>query len=586
MFHLVFCVSSLLFGNALLFCIRRTQWRLMMHLSVGWLLGSMITGHVLWVTSYFFRVTLGHAGLAIIAHISASVMLIFLERQRLGAKEFKKKLLMELEPLPSLYLTLMIGCSCVWWFQKDATFDFPIEFPAVGRRFLENDFGFISSVIEGCNSPRQNFYGFSDPYLAHSMYPFSFVGYVYSSCIMVLGGVFPDALLIFGVFNVFAAIVGIYSLVTSLSSGHEFLVAILYIFGGGFTQGFHWQLIEMHFGFSVTAGFAIPMGIIALALVQSTSQDSLKERCIISGLLIALNPSILTVLGFLVIISCYSHCYQYLLPIAITLLPKGLFRLQVKQVWMEYKMQGYFFAQIICMIEAYGFPFFALFALPIFRAESVYVHRVLSTLTGFLVLCFFRQGNDLFYSDVALSSLFVPFVLLNFVKFFDHFNPKSAYWRGVVAFGKWAVVGITIACGVYRMQLGSSSKASGFDEASYEVGNFIKRAVQPHAVVLSDAKSMNPCVFFTGRQIWMGSSNDLWMRGQDIRRHSRVFDSVVLKGEGVKMMVQNGIDYLMEFAMAALVLRSERESRSFDVVRMNKMWGLFKLKIAERLRFQ
>ncbi|KAK8900366.1 hypothetical protein M9Y10_002693 [Tritrichomonas musculus] len=685
-FTFLFIIGSAFFGFSIISLINVTQGLLISQILSGWCLGSMIISSIAFVTSYFFPLTFLHTIFLLIIMFAISFIIIFIQFYRTN-KLFGPSTI-RLERAPSFYFSLAI-IGLFMLFYINSSFDnFPDLIPAYDRLIFETEHSFISSIISGINNRRKHFLTFSDPYLINQSYTISALPELYAACLVTLASSYPDVTILISFLSSLSTAAAIFLLSYYYSPESSALIVFLYFFNGGSSiynffngpkneiphfivenltmslypsfsssnysstiantldgvhncgrgESPHYSIFGVHLAFSKISGFSIPLGIFALGFLHGNQQPGRRQACnsILSGLFAAFIPSLSTSFTFFIIASNYSQSFMKVMPFAISLLPKIYKSFYIIfPLWREYQMNGIFFSQFVTFSDSIGIPFIFMFLFPFFFFDYNYFHRILTIITGFLFLCFVREGNDSFANDIALSALFIPSITGNFVRtinslkakivgrasftskeenenkndYFDNIEEKieginknlnetenedqnnkeaekeedkisfNVYYQflGVYNFFYYFLIAYIILSGVLNINTILNLKTYGLNHKSIQSGNWVGFYSNPNDIILTDAKGMNPAPIAAGRQVILGRASDLWRRGEDTQKQAELLEKNAKENNFINYMIKENINFLLEYKMNLFALSNNTYLNYFKVLSENEDWVLFQL---------
>jgi hypothetical protein len=409
---------------------------------------------------------------------------------------------------------------------------------------------------------------------------------------------FLDVLVVTAMMNSMAAAAAMFRLASKFFAQRQFLATLLFLFGGswGLLQTFgrtlvdedfvnetgrgaptpHFYMFGIHLCFSLGGTFAIPMALSALFFAQGGALP--VPRFFTAGILMTLNPSLATTIAFFICVSNYSDAFRYVMPFALSILPKCIgVRFVIKPLWREYQMQGVFFAELISFVDSIGLPYLALFASVLFWKERLYFHRCLSSLTAFALLCVVRQGNGHMANDVAISAIFLPFLHINFLKVVDRLREgvTRRMWRGIAMMASCMAIGLVLGSGAVTCRRMMFTRMSGFHPDMFQWAVLLNQMVPRGETVLTHLQRFNPVSLIAGRQLVLGSYDDLWLRGNDYLPAWVLYEQLARKG--AEFMFEQGINYLLEYKPSRTFIWQTQQIEDFNLMWQNELWLLLRL---------
>jgi hypothetical protein len=386
--------------------------------------------------------------------------------------------------------------------------------------------------------------------------------------------------------NVVATSQAIFALTEAHAPGRGALVTILFLIGGSWStrledgrQVGHFQIFAFHLCLCKTTSFSIPMTLFALFFLQDTGNMPCVSVCL-SGVLTMLNPSALVSVAFFVCTLSYRRSYGWLIAFAVCLIPKLIgANLSFCPAWKDYETIEHPFSTFVCYFWDFGFPFFTLFLFWINRKDYVFRRRIVSSCTGFAFACLFREGSDVVSSDAAVSSVFVPILLINFVRVSDEVRGLSevGWFKGLANFITFLMIGTILITGGREIWRISHLKIHGFGPSSLDISRVITQRVPHFATIFTDSKGMNPVSTLTGRQILLGRVDDLARRGYNWTRQHFLFNDIMTAPDPTKRLLDKGIMYVCEFRPRPVLLKTPWIEEKFTIMHENNNWMLLRL---------
>ncbi|OHT07662.1 hypothetical protein TRFO_24071 [Tritrichomonas foetus] len=600
---LLFVISSTLFGSSVIIFIRNSPWLITMQTFAGWSLGSMLISVIGFVSTYFTPLTFTHTIFLLVSQFVLSIILIMI-KMYISKQPISKIITIKIEYSSSFFLVLAIVGFLIIKYENQSYYNFPDILPSYGRQIFELEHSFVSSILSGVNYKRKNFILFSDPYLMNQTYVSSALPHIYTSYLISLGVSYPDASAIISFMNTLSTVSAVFLYGHLYAPNYQYLIVLIYLFNGGSSlfnlkngnlfeydgvhntergETPHFQIFAIHLGLSKTSSFSIPLAIYALSFLQATQTNKVNFRSqyILSGLFASLIPSFSTSIAFFICGLNYYFSFTTLLPFVLTILPKFYKSyIRVYPLWREYQMQGIFFSQIITFIDSIGIQYIFLFFVPFLYKDYIYFHRILTCLASFAYLCFFREGNDSFANDIAISAIFLPVLAGNFIKIMvlcRKWLKSNQQLMGITNFVFYSLIGLTIFSGIVSINSIVDKKTYGLDKYSLQCGLWVSKHLRFDEMIMSSCKGMNPAVLSAGRQTFMGSINDLWIRGEIPQKQAELFEEITSDRLVVDFMRNNSIKYLLEYKADPFLINNNTYAQKFRNVEENLKWKLLVL---------
>jgi hypothetical protein len=197
MLWLVLVAASTWFGYQIIPFARLTNLGLLPRVFSGWLLGSIISGMVLYITTFIIPLSFMHTLLLTTVLIGGSAAL--LKRGPRGKSNS------ELTPWLLFYLLLTAGISlryCASLYNR-----LPYNGPSSFAPIYDTEISFITSVISGCN--RRHLLYYNNPLVAGEKFHGYALPLLFTAACMTFGASYSDASIIISFMNtVFLALAG------------------------------------------------------------------------------------------------------------------------------------------------------------------------------------------------------------------------------------------------------------------------------------------------------------------------------------------------------------------------------------------
>ncbi|KAH0796069.1 hypothetical protein GPJ56_000137 [Histomonas meleagridis] len=517
---------------------------------------------------------------------------------------------MPLEQTPYVYLSFIIVSLVTIKYSKIAFDSFPKEIPRFGKFIIESEYSFISSILTGVNTHREQFWKLRDPNLVNATFSFSqSIPLYYCASLMECGANYSEVSLLISFINSLCTTSAIFFFCRFFAPNLQFWVVMCYFFGGSWAlfkllnpqyssntdldfvhqcgiggQTPHYQTFSFHFIISKVSSFVIPICIFAMTCIQGSQRPfvkSLPSYYILVGLLATLIPSTATSICFFIFASNYKHAILYVLPFALSLIPKVISeRFSYFPVWREYQMQGIFFAHFVTFLDSYGLPYLFMFFFPFAISSNnndVYEHRVLTGLVVFVIMCFMREGISLFANDLVVSSIFLPMIMMNFIIILNNIKNSKRKMKGFGLLIFIICFGICIISGCISINRIFREKVKETDVNAINIGNWIIDNIPNDETILTNSID-NPVSFISGYQTLVSNYDNMFLKGYNIFISTKILDIIKKFNNGAEIMNELNMTYLVENVQNPIVIANMTQRKYFDVLNQNGEWQVLMLK--------
>jgi len=600
MHFLLFIISTICFGFSIVMIVKKHPWSLMLQLSISWLVGSMTTSIIVFIFSYFlaFDKTLVN-GVFIFQIICFSLTVFYFWRY--GSKA-QKITWIYFEKSPWLYLSLLIVGIPAYFYIRKFYIQFPHRISYSARMEIEFDHGVMASIINGVNFRRKNFLHLSDPFLVNATIKDSPLPFVYSACLALNSQYYNSFSLIISFFNILSTALAVFVLSTAYTK-FPLLCVVLFFYNGGWSlfrlyntknhvpdlindvgREYHVPFYQVFFKFLIaqkSSSFTIPIAIFSFSLLQtSKTGPSYKSAFLLSGLIASLVPKFSVSIALFLAGASFPNSVIYFLPFAISLIPKyDNSRYLIKPLWREYQMNGVFFSQIICWLDAFGPLIFTIFRITSLFKDQAFTHAFLSSFSTFLMACFFREGGDYRANALIISSIFYPFLCIAFVRFMtESINSSKGQTKGVKVFLFVSMILVYVIGALVSINRQLDVVVQGMSKETIQMGFAASKLVPQNETVLAPFIPMNPISVVAGRQLVGTEINTLWARGENTFLLSLINYQIESGEDIVRIMKDLGVSYLFELKSMPIVTNNPVKMQNFSVLHRNECGFLLKSK--------
>ena len=583
----IFLLSSALFGFTIVTSFKSDQIQFINRLFLSWICGSQISGMILFVTTFFFKLTIAHMLYVIAFEIFASIIILLKMSDKIKLSQIFK-----FEKSYLFYLSLIIPGLFCFPYLVNVYCNLPYSIPDFFISTFESEHSFISSVLHGVNTLRDNFFLFRDPNCFSSFYPCSVIPLLFISGCSVLECPYTTSSIFVCLMNILSTSSFLFFYSAQFTKlQNRFLFVVCFILNGGiefFAElanfdvtnflSFQWQHSTAHLlSFSKSASFTIPICIVSLAFIQNKKAS--PSDLILSLLLSVITPNFMCSLCLFLIASCYIEPLKLYVKFVPVILVRLFFSggLHVRPLWRESQMEGIFCSQIIIWIISFGTPMFVVLWLLVFGQLKGLLKIFVPNFAAFLFLCFIRNGNDHFNNIVAISSVFLPQLLLVFVISIGRIGSFRTNDKKVIGMMRFfaSFLYITYIIGGLLIMLKTfNSSETLVSKSDIEISEVIQKISPEKAVFLAKQRILSPVSFLSGRQIILNNFTSAWKRGVNVRPAMTILNKIESSGDCISMMKKLGIHFLLETKHGRMCSTCEEMEQIF----FNEEWELYFLK--------
>lgn len=600
MLILFFIFTTILFGSAIVLLIKQRLLHIMTHLSIGWLIGAMLTGFISFIRAYFAPITVQFVYVLIILHII--IVILAITAVYFNSKEkFFDRMKIAIEQSQWLHITVAIVLMYAIYTNFKFFNYFPTYVPATARYDVEMDHTIMVSMVSGINGKRKSFFSLQDPMQVNGTYYGSFLAHSYIACLLTTRPKFHDISIIVSFFNILTSTIALFQMSSHYHQFQAFSVLAILLNGGWaffrqFTvktdqadlihnvgREYHVPMYQIFFQFLVASksfSFAFPIAIYTIGLLfNSKATVEQFQNYMLAGILIALCPSFMTAMCLGIFAMCQLYAIFFTVPFLAFLGWKWYNTVILTYpVWREYQMNGIFFAQICSWLDAFGPFFFVIILSPFYLFNAEYFHKLVSALCALCFVSFFRSGNYIYENAFAAAATVLP-ILVNiaFNMFQTNLRLCKGRARGFLISFFVLIVATSIYGGHKSNMLNLIRVTNGLDKDGAKVAQWAVQHVPMNETVMSVQMPFNPISFCAGRSIYSSMPNDLWIRGgsyASVTANLRLIDQL---GGAPNLMRTLKLKYLLEYSPVPLVSRDRKLLEQYMILEGDEKWTLMKL---------
>lgn len=598
MIWILLVFSSTFLGYQLIPLFRITNLTILPRFFSGWLLGSIGTGIVFYITSYIIPISFLHSFLIIIAQISGSYFLMKSKRT------YKSNLL--IDPNPWFFFLIIFTAGISLSYLAKIYRKMPNNIPNIMVPFYDDEMSFITSVLYGCNRRRSNPFFFKNPRISNFIYYGYPVPLLYTAGLMSLGASYSDASIIICFMNIMVTTFTFYY-ISKKYIHWPVMATIIFLFSGSWASYIYLRYTNRsnlnndlvhRFTPTHSCNWYQPFACL-LSMSKSASYAIAMAQCainwtptIMSPILAMLIPSTLTSFATFGVLCGLPNMLPKIIPFALTLLLRlHPFVYRFLPIYREAEMRGTFFAPIMIWFIALGPMFLVLFffgwkgiegknkrtrdssdrGVEYTNAsrERFQIH-LFASIGPFLLLHFFREGTSSFENILAITATVFPVAVILFTDLMRRYSrwPTDEEYRGCAIFIMTATFAFLLYGGYLCMSRIVKSVDINilFTKNALEIAKFINEKVSPGAVIFIYPKKLNP-IILTGRQAYIGDKQLLWESGVQFQSKLDDYDNLVSEQDNVDLFKKLGIHYVIQesdkLSIKNRLLKTQTQNREF-----------------------
>jgi hypothetical protein len=510
MFWVILVAASTWFGFEVIPFSRVNNLAFLPRLFSGWLFGSMLTGVVLYVTSFVVPLSFIHTLVVAIALAVSAAGLLRAGRRSAAVLSF------DLTPSLLFYLLFVAGISLRYL--SHVYGDLPASGPHLFAPVYDTEMAFIASVISGCN--RRHGFRYVNPLISGEGFHGYAVPLLFTAGCMTLGASYSSASIVISFLNTVATACAVYAFAKRFTKWPT-ASSMVFMFSGSWAayiyfraanrlnpandlvhqfrsdhESIWYQTFASMLSMSKSSSFSIALGQFSIYWAPS----------VLSGVFVALIPSVATSLAMFGLFAGIPNSLTTIVPFAVTVLPRlSPFLYMYKPLYREAEMRGTFFAPLVIWFIALGPIFIVLLCFGWKVARAKLRTYLFASLGPFLLLHFFRERADHFQNSLAATCAAFPLFVILFTELLRRFAlwPTDPEFRGSAKFFVTATLAFMLFGGYICAYRICASSIPYFTHDDIEVAGWIKENVPPTAVIAGISRVLHPTVL-TGRQQFMG----------------------------------------------------------------------------------
>lgn len=571
MIWLLLVFSSTFLGYHLIPLSKITNLSFIPRFLSGWLLGSIGTGIIFYITSYIIPISFFHSFLIAIAEIAGSYFLI-------KSKKTTKSNFF-LEPSPWFHFLLIFTAGVTLRYLGKIYRRIPNYIPHIMTGIYDDEISFITSVLYGCNRRRPNPLLFKNPRISN----FSYQGYpvplLYVAGLMSLGASYSDASIVICFMNVMATCFTFY-FISKKYINWPVMSTLLYLFSGSWSSYIYLRYVNRsNFNNDLVHRFTPTHCSIwyqpfatFLTMSKSASYSIAMSHCsinwvptIISPIFAMLIPNSLTSFATFGVLLGLPNMLTKTVPFIFSLLLRlKPFIYNFKPLYREAEMRGTFFAPLMIWFIALGPMFIVLLFFGWKGIQGKKVNKngddtynvcrerfqihLFASIGPFLLLQFFREGTDTFSNSLAISATVLPIAVILFTDLLRRYSrwPKDDEYRGCAIFIMTAFFAFHLYGGYICVSriVRSVDYNLLFSRNDIDLANYVLNKTPADHVFLIYPRKLNPLIL-TGRQIYLGDKQLLWAAGIKFQSMLDDFDALVRDNDSSDEFNRLGVHYAL-----------------------------------------
>ena len=603
MIWILLIFSSTFLGYQLIPLSKISNLTFLPRLFSGWLLGSIGTGYIFYITSYIIPISFFHSFLIVSAEIAGSYFLMKSKRS------FKSKLVIESSPWFLFLMTFTAGVSLTYLakiYRK-----MPNRIPNIMTGIYDDEVSFITSVLYGCNRRRSNPISFKNPRISNFKYQGYPVPLLYTAALMSLGASYSDASIVICFMNTIATCFTFY-FISKKYINWPVISTLLFLFSGSWASYIYLRYTNrsnlnndlVHRFTPTHASIWYQPFAVFLSMSKSASYSIAMAQCainwaptIMSPLFAMLIPNFLTSFATFGVLLGLPNMIIRTTPFTLSLLLRLIpFVFNFKPLYREAEMRGTFFAPLMIWFIALGPTFLVILFFGWKGIEGKLRKRgrneeeehkfkdsnnackerfqiyLFATIGPFLLLQFFREGTDTFNNSLAIAATVLPVAMILFTDLMRRYSrwPTDDEYRGCAIFIMSAIFAFLLYGGYLCLTRIVSSVEINllFTNGDIELAKFIKEKTPNDAIFLIHPKKLNP-IILTGRQVFIGDKQLLWGAGVKFQSKLDDFDLLVKNEDNNEIFKRLNIHYV--------ILESNRMSFKNKFLRTQTQNGDYRL---------
>lgn len=571
----------------------------MIMVSIGWLVGSMITGIIGFFFSFLIPINMF---LSVIVSIIQLLFVYLFNGVRIFSIRFHKLNLskISMEKSPSIYILLFFFSIISNIVLKSIYSGFPNSIPTDFVHTMDSESSLVSSILFGVNYNRNSFF-LKDPLNQNNVSPISNVPMFFQALLMACGITYSESSVLICYMNIISTVCSLfyYSYYLSCSS---LITTSMFLLNGSFVflrllkndcgkgndcihnvnqnVSLPWYQIFISFiCMNKSVSFSIPMSIFSVIISSFSYNVSKAMSYTMSGILLALIPTLSVSLATFLYISCISTAFYYLFPYGLSILPKLFYsQIHYNPLWKEQQMHGKMYSQINMWFKGFGIVFISLVSYIFVETSMISLHRFYIALSILIVFSVIRFGNDYYMNASAICAVSYPQFVSCLTNIIIHYVSiaKTQFKKGLIIGLSICIVVFEIIGGIASIIIILNNRSLLFNEFDFQCSEWIKHSTNIQDQFLSPPASFLPSCLFAGRQIIVGNPKSTWVYGSEVFHNLEFVQSLINNVRPFHELKNLSIKYIIDYKNSHFMIHNMNIPH--QLVFQNEKWVIYHIK--------
>lgn len=582
--------SCILLGMSIFILLRNKTTQIYSNIFLGWMIGSSISGFLLFFVTFFFKFSSSLVHFVTILQFLVSFILFYFIH-RLNFRIF-----IYFDGPSIFYISLIITLATSYYISLKTYSNFPQIFPTHELTSIQTDKIIVNSIMHGSNTNRPFSFFLTNP--LHEGMPLKSLPHIYyfAAANSISFQSFESSQIFISILNTLST-VGALNCLSYRFTSNQLLFYLSFFFNGSFSF-FRFlfqsdpQLDFIHeigrayptpfylaFDYllkNLITSFSLPLSIFSFAFLQfHPDRDKMRH---ISFLLSFFIPSFPVSICFVFLGTCFpEHFPQSVLHQAFQFLKFFYVKLNFYPFTKEYRFQGIFFAPIVVWIDFLGplFPYLVFIFIFLHSRRLSFLSFISFSCSIFWTL--FRSGNSTLETSLVILSLAFPCFLLSSISTMNTIlkKVKNFQIKGFVSFLMYLPFCLFIIGGVISSWKVSESFVSGLNSYDFEAGEFISENSYLNETILVSPNSVSFVSLLCGRNILISEPRISWINGLDIENEFWDLKKKAANGKIAELMTEKNIRFIVENLQNPFFFSNDEQTLKFKSVFQNEQWVIF-----------
>lgn len=549
MFWIVPLVSSIWLGYELIPFLKVRDLTFFTRLFSGWLIGVQITAICYYIINFILPINFITVLLLSGGQIAGALVI--------HRKGQKSNFTFDRTPWFVAFITFVAGASLK---HLAGVYKYvPDQSPTALLPIMDREISFIHSVLYGVNLRRHNILFYADPMIMGKYFYGYSLPLLYTASLMATGLSYGGASIIVCFINTMATAFSIFSFAKKYTKWPG-LASFVYMFAGSWAGYLYFKaanrlnpnndLVHQISKSHTTVWYHL-FGYL-LSIPKSTSFTIAYSQFAIfwqpsnlSPIMAACCPSVATSIALFATLFGMQNENKFLIGSAATLILRLIpFDFTYKPLFREAEMRGTFFAPIVIWWVGLG-PLFTIIVIFFWiLPKSQFKYYFLATIGPFLVLNFFREGNDHLQNSLAIASTLYPLAVVAFAELMRRFIawPEDEENKGIATFFMTFLIAFLLFGGFVVSRRLEFPRQQVLTAEDLEAVTWLRK-IPRDSVVYGSNTMMSP-IALSGRQQFLGNKHELFALGVSIKE--RLEEVSKLDPDVAASWVGTGINYVLE----------------------------------------